>query len=444
MRDTLKKKMLYQIMLFLLLMLLTPALYSQQFVPVGNGIQTLAGIHAGTVVYKGKIYAADRDQIYRWDGTIWKSMNITVDFALTCMVVYNDELYVGGWFTEFNGQPVNRIMKYNGIVWKPLNGGITIAENHTGGIERMIVYKNELILYAPGALLAGSTPVKGIVSWNGSNWGALGEISHAYLTSMIVYNDELYVFGNLAVPGNTMKNIVKWNDSDWIQVGDGLDYIPTSSVIYKDQLYVIQHVDDSSGTSQLIKWDGTEWTEVETNLDTPYRMYAFSMKEFNGCLYMAGSFSGIDEIYMHDDIVRFDGNNWFTILDSIDGYPVNLVEFNDELYVTGHFTTYGSTVVNNVLKLQHEINCTTTGVDDELSDSHINFYPVPVSNVLNIETNLKDHHKIDFKIVDVLGRLKKSGSTNTNQIPFDDLTEGLYLLDLSIGENRVTKRIIKQ
>jgi hypothetical protein len=83
-----------------------------------------------------------------------------------CQTVYNGELYVGGKFTTAGGVSASNIAKWNGTAWSALGSGIT-----------------------------------------GSNTG-----SNSQVTSMAVYNGELYVGGDFTTAGGVSANyIAKWN-----------------------------------------------------------------------------------------------------------------------------------------------------------------------------------------------------------------------------------------
>src|ERR1041385_6183779 len=79
------------------------------------------------------------------------------------MAVYNDELYVGGYFGTAGGKPARNIAKWDGIRWDTVGAGFDDA------VEPVIVYNNEL--YAGGHFdSSGHTVVNHIAKWNGSKW----------------------------------------------------------------------------------------------------------------------------------------------------------------------------------------------------------------------------------------------------------------------------------
>ena len=81
----------------------------------------------------------------------------------------------------------------------------------------------------------------------------------------------------------------------------------------------------------------------------------------------------------------------------------------------------------------------TLGVNDvEINNKNILVYPNPTSNFINIKTNLL-LEKVE--LYDVLGkRILKT--KNTNKIPVNNLSKGIYILKMYTVNKSLSKRII--
>ncbi|WP_460219580.1 T9SS type A sorting domain-containing protein [Psychroserpens sp. MEBiC05023] len=88
---------------------------------------------------------------------------------------------------------------------------------------------------------------------------------------------------------------------------------------------------------------------------------------------------------------------------------------------------------------------TLLSVNDLNTLSNLNLYPNPTSTVLHIETQ-NDASDLTYQVFDVLGKQIISGKAMENglsQIDVSNLTNGLYLIQISSGDASETKRFVK-
>ena len=419
------------------------SLQSQTLSAVGAGIPSTYGIFDGTTTYNNEIYAADNVQIYKWNGTNWISLGITVDQAIICMTVCNGELYVGGWFTTFNGNSVNRIVRFNGTTWQPVGSGILVANNVTGGVEKMIDYNGKLIALG-GFIQAGNVSANQIASWNGLAWASLGSglTGGSSTPAMSVFNNDLYVFSSLSNAGGVpVHNAAKWNGTNWSAVGNGLNHWPISSTIFNNNIYVGMSIGGGSA-SMIEKLDGSNWTNIEQNLiDSSWRMVN-DLIEFNGCLYAAGLFDTINGVTVAN-IARYDGNNWFAVDNGVNGFGNYFTVLNNELYLTGRFTNAGTITVNHVVKFILPPLC-TTGINESIDQNDfLSIYPNPATNFIYVQKNYRNSLKSNFKIIDAIGRTVLENETIPNTINIENLKNGFYIIKFENNAKQLTKIFIK-
>lgn len=417
---------------------------SQNLLPVGTGVPAPYGIHAGTVSCNNEIYAADNWQIYKWNGSSWASMGVTVDYAIICMTVHNNELYVGGWFEHFNGNPVNRIIKYDGINWQPVGAGIFVPSNVTGGVEKMISFNGKLIALG-GFTGAGSVNANQIASWDGVVWDTLGSgiTGLSSIPSMCVFNNKLYVFSQISNAGGVpVQNAAMWNGSNWFALGNGINGWPVSSIGYDNCIYVGLWIGQGNPSSMIIKWDGVSWTNVEQNLNNTSWNIALDLIEFNGCLYTAGLIDVIDGVAT-SNIARYDGTAWHPVANGVNGFGYFFTVLNNELYLTGDFTNSGPTIVNYIVKFDQPPFCVTSVNEQNNKEEDIAVYPSPVLEVLYIEKRFQNSETSSYKIMDAFGRVVMENKNIPGSINVGSLVNGFYFIQFENDGNVETKKFIK-
>jgi len=196
-------------------------------------------------VYKGELYVGadygvkgnddERGGIFKWDGLRWHKigelvgvntiMNNKVDtvnkeFEIGHLLVYNDELYLGGQFSGVDRVHSSNIIRWDGTEWKPIVSG----SNKT--IIALGVYKNQL--YVSGFFdTIGGKPIYHIARWDGHEFYPMGKrVSiHAEIYNFCEYEDTLFVSGHFfdSVGGLSVGNIAKWDGYKWSNFSRGTD-----------------------------------------------------------------------------------------------------------------------------------------------------------------------------------------------------------------------------
>lgn len=87
-------------------------------------------------------------------------------------------------------------------------------------------------------------------------------------------------------------------------------------------------------------------------------------------------------------------------------------------------------------------NCNILSVDDDVLNNLFTIYPNPVKNNLFIKTNLTNRATI--KIYNILGEvLYEDILSNTSTINTQNFKHGIYLIEISSGGKKITKKLIK-
>ena len=125
--------------------------------------------------------------------------------------MYQGSLYAAGTFTSVGAQSCNRIAKWNGTQWQPVDVGVN------GTILAMAVYNNELYVGGQFSTAGGpSSTALNIARWNGSFWSALSPDgvsggNPVGVNSLYVWNNQLFVGGAFDSAGGTVSRMVaRW------------------------------------------------------------------------------------------------------------------------------------------------------------------------------------------------------------------------------------------
>jgi hypothetical protein len=371
--------------------------------------------------------------IAAWDGHAWSSLGGGITFnnpgGIFAMAVYNGELYIAGeGIITAGGIPVNNVAKWNGVTWSDV--GCRINTDGTGGVvQSMGVYNNELYVGGYFADTIGSVPIYNIARWNGSTWDSVGGGTDGdILDAFITYNGKLYVGGQFfSVGGITASNIASWDGTSWSSVGLGLGGFAqlsnpqvSSMIVFNGNLYVSGSFDTAgtSSSSGFAQWNGTAWSSLPNN-GNQYGSNAMTV--FNNELIaesLIGSGFGI---------AQFNNNAWSNLLGNLSN-PVSqeyglsaLCVWNENLYVGGQFTEpNGSANILNIAEYS-----ATTGIAEAGADNRMNIYPNPASGILYIE-NIEPNTPLT--IIDMLGQIlmKQFPETSKESIDISSLPAGIY------------------
>lgn len=266
-------------------------------------------------------------------------------------------LYAAGAFTQAGPTAANRIARWDGQAWQPLETGLIHGSR---GVRALAVFDDGQgpALYAAGDFtVAGGLPAARIARWNGVAWSALGAgLTMGEAEALAVYDDgsgpALYVGGSFQRAGGVVaRRLAKWNGVQWSEVGSGLN----------GSVFAL-HVADFAGSSSLLvgggftqagsipaagiaRWNGARWSSLGSGVQGTVRAIVQTSGTRN-LLYAAGTFGQASGVSA-DNIASWDGRNW-SALDAagLDGTVSALTLFNDgsgpALYAAGWFTTAGT------------------------------------------------------------------------------------------------------
>jgi len=265
--------------------------------------------------------------------------------AVSSITSYDGQPVIGGTFSIKDGEPADRIARWDGSAWQPIGTGMSDGFNPL--VSALTVYDGDLI--AGGRFeSAGGQTVNNIARWDGSSWQPLGEGVDWLVNALIEYEGDLIVGGWFEnAGGETVNRIARWDGSAWhdlnggVTGGNGTTSID-DMVIYNGDLFVGGTFDTAGGTSAnfIARWDGSNWHSVAGGMDNSVR----ALEVFDGDLYAAGFFATAGGQGSTWGIARFDGKDWHDLggsqggglLGSVAGQTLTV--YNDALIVGGNFT----------------------------------------------------------------------------------------------------------
>jgi hypothetical protein len=283
---------------------------------------------------------ADSMSIAAWDGSQWLSMDpgfalFDAIWAMTTGDLGDGErLFVGGAFEGIGGSTGAGVAQWDGTSWAPVGGDGTFV----GTVFGTVIFDDGSgpALYAGGrfnTIDGQSIPLLARYrdgAWESVEAGLFGTSPVADAGQLAVFDDgsgpALYVGGRsfFAAGTSDMADVYKWDGTSWSGVGQDFTGIVTDLFVWDDgsgpALYMTT---SSTDLGRLARLEGDTWVTVDGGVDGGS---AFGLGEWNGDLYVGGSFETVDG-QAASGIVRrtgcdggscyadFDGDGELTIFD---------------------------------------------------------------------------------------------------------------------------------
>ena len=330
------------------------------------------GTYSTIVVYHNKIHSIGgnksrtthaklvfSDSIIPTDMS-WSKISSVLDECFTCIVFKNK---IEAFNNKFR-------MEYDGTSWTK----ITDIPNSYGDWRycSVIVYNNELHIFGGGYAEDRTMHYK----FDGTSWMQVSTIPFQFYEGhVVVYKDEIHLIG-----GRDSKSVhYKFNEYDdtlpyWIKLDD-LSFSSTGGtcVVYNGEIHLITNGGDTSYNGYHYKYDGTSWTLVYTFSKSEISRIEFS----NAVVYdnKIHMFNGYDEVYY-----IYDGTTWTYIAPYEYGVCDNgaILVYNDKIHSIGsdkyiHYefssveiSVSTTLIVPNTATIYHETTSPTiTKINDE-------------------------------------------------------------------------------
>lgn len=250
---------------------------------ISNSILTsvLPSVHAltnfnDTLVAGGCFWDNGIAYWLRWDGTDWVLFsdslftNACINFALAV----GDSLLLGGsaQFSpiDSNFNSTNGLVIYHKGKLIPVGDGLLVGANLTRKVRTIFPYQGSL--YVGGEFnIPSSLEEAFLVYWDGGSWNKLGQGLNDDVHAIAVYHDTLYVGGVFTeAGGKAAHTIAYWADSQWyaapnFQPNASFHNQVNSMAVYDDKLFVGGNLAGNIGSdtlNSLVVYDGHQWKSV--------------------------------------------------------------------------------------------------------------------------------------------------------------------------------------
>ncbi len=362
-------------------------------------------INALKIAPNGNLYAGGSfteiggvaaNNIAVWDGSSWQALGPGIDGTILAMEIdENGNVYAGGVFETINtGTTARNIAFWNGNQWVALADAAT-SDAGTNNEIRSLEIDSDGILYVGGNFdEAGGNIANRIATWNGTNWGTLGEGTSGFVEAIVATSSAVFIGGNFALAGNnTVNRIAQWNksSSSWNIIGSGVNNNVTSLLHDGAYLYAGGAFNTAgiSANNDIIVNNIARWSEsnsweamgTDTNVGVDVKINAM--------------------VFSKD-----------TTIDSI------------KIFAAGNFSTAGAITANNTAHWILE-NENTLGITDVINSNKVLFYPNPTNGVLHLP---KDYEWI---LINDLGQLINTG--NGSSVDLSTFPKGMYFLKTEEG-----------
>lgn len=181
-------------------------------------------LYQGNLVVTGTIYfsGVPYDHIIQYDGQNWIPLGQGIQTNMGgggTLAVYQGELYVGGIFKLSEGNVGHCIMRWDGQTWHPVGTGVQDEYNgyiYAIGVRKLLV-KDGLLFACGGFQYAGNVPAAFTATWNGDRWCGFGGSLDPNLgtTAMGFYGDTLFVGCGTTADGQSVNHLVRYIGEEW-------------------------------------------------------------------------------------------------------------------------------------------------------------------------------------------------------------------------------------
>lgn len=297
------------------------------------------------------------DRLAFWDGAglsgMGDSLGVTVfNYYITQMGTWGDKLVVSGGFQLQGTTPVNGILIYDGHSWstplEPWDDQMLSPEG--GSIGDLFAWNGKLLLGGQPQMAADHdhfVSCRGFCAWDGTHWSALG--SNFYTPNPKYFGTYQ---GDLVAVGTSVNlgYVGRWNGSAWSTIGTPPSRYGDAVQEYHNDLYVAYWADglDPQG---ITRWDGVAWQSLGTGLSyegDPYSASGFALCAFGDSLVVGGQFDHAGPVPANN-IALWDGAAWHAIGDGFTGDPFvvgNEIDavaiWNGQLIAGGFFSNSGT------------------------------------------------------------------------------------------------------
>jgi trimeric autotransporter adhesin len=295
----------------------------------------------------------------------WSALGDGVNGWVFALAAIADDLYVGGGFSQAGGASISRLAVYdttqNGNSgWSALGDGV-----NNGQVNALVAIDDDL--YVGGLFSqAGSAPANSIAVYDttqtgNAGWSALGDGMNNAVQALAAIGDDLYVGGNFSQAGDSAANRIavfdttQTGNAGWSALGDGVNNTVYALAAIGDDLYVEGGFSQAGGAAanRIAVFDTTQtgnagWSALGDGVNN----IVFALAAIGDDLYVGGSFlqaggAAASRIAVFDTTQT--GNaGWSALGDGVNSTVEAMAAIGDDLYVGGSFLQAGGAAANRI------------------------------------------------------------------------------------------------
>jgi len=279
---------------------------------------------------------------------------------------------------------------WDGDEWYPLGEGVTGGDLYNYTVSSIAIKNNDV--YVGGAFTqAGGKAIKYIAKWDGTKWSSLGNLEFngndkLQVRSIVVKDEYIYAGGYFKnIGSNNVNSVARWNGISWEAMNDGIKYYESNGLIVnmlfrENNLYVCGYFDHAGSVAAktVASWNGNQWQALDNSNPLPY--YASAMTDDGKNLYIA-----LTDGMFYRGIAKWDGNTWSVFNNILEGASggytaiVNsLAIYKNSLIAGGYIeSTVNSTkvILNGIAKYDDKWLPLGSGVEGH---SNLNYGSYPI------------------------------------------------------------------
>lgn len=185
--------------------------------------------------------------IARWDGSAWSTVGEGrgegFDRPVFALEVYDRGdgplLIAGGNFRIAGGMMATRVARWDGERWDPMRFGLG-ADDAVFTLESYSLGGREMLFAGGDFLNFDGEPINRVARWDGVSWHPVGVGLNRDVNALIGFNDgsgpALYAAGDFMRLGDDREamHIARWDGAEWSPLGSGLDYDAEALALHDD------------------------------------------------------------------------------------------------------------------------------------------------------------------------------------------------------------------
>ncbi len=192
-----------------------------------------------------KIDTSDFNNIATWDGENWDTLGSGLNGTIYSTCIHNGDFVAAGTFIGSGADTsIRYVARWNNSIWQPLTTSYSFIN---GGPKPMLSTNSNLIIGNVWDTIIG--PMRGIASWNGTNFTTMGSHLFVDIADLWSFNNEIYCAATLYTlnPHDYNFAVLKWNNGIWQQIGSSFDGGLLTLEDYSGELFVGGSFDNCGG-----------------------------------------------------------------------------------------------------------------------------------------------------------------------------------------------------